>query len=91
MTLTDAEIAAIQHLPRDMPYLIAQVRQTQLSVARFAGGCKYNGHDYTYDPTDDTLIRDDVLKAVMAMRRLADKVERTARKEAAKAAQGGLL
>ena len=95
MTLTDAELLAlqVQHPPlaTDPPWQYADISQTQLSVARHAGGAVINGHSYTYDPADDTLIRDDARKAVMAMRRLAEKVERTARKEAAKAAQGGLL
>jgi len=91
MTLTDAELLAlqVQHPPlaTDPPWQYAGISQTQLSVARHAGGAVINGHGYTYDPTDDTLIRDDVRKAVMAMRRATKK----AAKESAKAAQGGLL
>ena len=42
--------------------LYRNVSQTQLSIARHYGGCKISGHDYVYDPTDDSLIRADVLK-----------------------------
>ena len=42
--------------------LYRNVSQTQLSIARYYGGCKVQGHDYVYDPTDDSLIRSDVLK-----------------------------
>ena len=39
-----------------------QVSQTQLSVARYYGGCRINGSHYIYNPTDDTLTREDILK-----------------------------
>lgn len=37
---------------------------TQLSIARHYGGCKYNGHDYSIAPNEDgqPLVRMDVLK-----------------------------
>lgn len=41
-----------------------QVSMTQLSVARHFGGATVQGKHYTYNPTDDSLIRDDVLKWV---------------------------
>jgi len=44
------------------------VSQTQLSVARYYGGCTVNGTHYVYDPTTDTLIREDVLKREQAAR-----------------------
>jgi hypothetical protein len=95
MTLTDAELLALElqarPLPVDPPWQYAGISQTQLSVARHAGGAVINGWTYVYDARDDSLTRGDVHRIVMAMRRLAEKVERTARKEAAKAAQGGLL
>jgi hypothetical protein len=42
------------------PYAIANVSMTQFSVARYAGGCKYNGEHYIYWPHHDLLVRDDV-------------------------------
>lgn len=39
-----------------------QVSKTQLSVARFAGGAKINGHYYYYNPMDDTLTLEDPKK-----------------------------
>ena len=91
MTLADDEIEAIQHLPRDTPYLIAYVRQTQFSIARFAGGCTFNGWRYTYDPTDDTLIRDDVLRLVTKRRKAAERAARKAEREAVQMERGRLL
>lgn len=38
------------------------VSQTQFSIARYYGGCQYNGDSYTYLPETDELIRDDVLQ-----------------------------
>lgn len=38
------------------------VSMSQLSVARYYGGCKVNGQDYTYNPVDDSLIRNDVIR-----------------------------
>lgn len=39
-----------------------RVSQSQLSIARHYGGITLNSHNFTYNPTDDSLIRDDVLK-----------------------------
>ena len=47
----------------DRPERIYNVSQTQLSVARHYGGCKFNGADYHYDAASDTLTRMDVWKA----------------------------
>lgn len=46
----------------NQPEEIHNVSMSQLSIARHYGGCKFNGVSYTYDPTRDVLIRDDVLK-----------------------------
>ena len=35
---------------------------SQLSVARYYGGCSLNGKRYTYFPQDDILVRDDVIR-----------------------------
>lgn len=40
----------------------ANVSMTQLSIARHYGGCKVGSHHYVYNPTDDSLIREDVFK-----------------------------
>lgn len=49
-------------LHRKTPYGMKNVSMTQLSIARYYGGIKYNGDRYTYLPKTDELIRDDVLK-----------------------------
>ena len=59
------------------PERIYNVSQTQLSVARFYGGCSLNGADYHYDAESDTLTRMDVWKAQCA----------SSKKEGAKAAK----
>jgi hypothetical protein len=38
------------------------VSQSQMSVARYYGGMTVNGQYYAYDPTTDTLVRQDVVK-----------------------------
>lgn len=40
----------------------ANVSMTQLSVARYYGGAKVNGKHFVYNPLDDSLIREDVVK-----------------------------
>lgn len=69
--LTDAELEAVQHLKRDTPYIIRSVSQGYFSIARYYGGAKYNGDSYTYVPSTDELVRDDVMKTVKKMRRPA--------------------
>lgn len=44
------------------PFGIRNVSQTQLSIARYSGGCTLNGDHYIYIPHADELIRADVLK-----------------------------
>lgn len=39
------------------PEIIYNVSQTQLSIARHYGGINYNGVEYIYNPTDDTLTK----------------------------------
>ena len=53
------------------PEEIHDVKFGFFSVARHLGGCTFNGARYTYDPTRDVLIRDDVLKARRQAERLA--------------------
>ncbi len=45
------------------PEIIYHVSYTQLSIARYYGGCTFNGHYYVYNKDDDTLTRDDILRA----------------------------
>jgi hypothetical protein len=38
------------------------VSMSQLSIARHYGGCKVQGKHFVYNPVDDSLIREDVVK-----------------------------
>ena len=69
--ITDAEVEALQSskLNRDTPFAIRGVTQTQFSIARYYGGCKFNGAHYTYFAESDELVRDDVLKFVTKRRK----------------------
>lgn len=69
--LTDDEITELQigGISNITPYVIQGVMHTQFSVARYFGACKFNGHTYTYFPSTDELIRDDVLKLVTKWRK----------------------
>ena len=49
-------------LHKRTPFGIRNVSQTQLSLARYSGGCNYNGDHFIYFPPTDELIRADVLK-----------------------------
>jgi hypothetical protein len=42
------------------------VTQTQLSIARHYGGCKVNGRDFSYNWEDDSLIRSDIQRWLIA-------------------------
>lgn len=59
-----SELVGIEscNLHRRTPYGMTNVSMTQFSIARHYGGCKFQGDSYTYIPTTDELIRDDVLK-----------------------------
>lgn len=76
--LTESEIEALQSstLPRKTPFAIQGVMNTQLSIARFYGGIRYNGDGYTYMPDGDELIRDDVLLFVTKLRKKQRKTEK---------------
>ena len=88
--LTPEEINALQtsNLPRDTPYLIEGVSHGMFSIARHYGGAKYNGKFYSYVPTTDELIRDDVVKW-LAKRRKAAKKAGKAKSEAKQLNLGG--
>lgn len=75
--LTPAELllAELHPLHQRTPYVIAGVSRSMFSIARYSGGCTYNGCSYTYMPQHDELIRDDVLKLVTKQRK-ADKALR---------------
>lgn len=40
----------------------ANVSQTQLSIARYSGGCKVNDRHFIYNPADDSLMREDIVQ-----------------------------
>lgn len=46
--------------PLTGPEEIHEVSRSQLSIARYYGGIKFNGTHYVYDPTRDVLIREDI-------------------------------
>lgn len=56
---------------KDAPIAYANVSMTQLSVARYYGAAKVNGQRYIYSESDDSLIREDVVKFVRKLKREA--------------------
>ncbi len=40
----------------------ANISETQLSIAKYSFGAKIHGKHYVYNPIDDSLIREDVVK-----------------------------
>lgn len=70
--LTDAEMAALNQskLDRTTPFAIYNASQTQFSIARFYGGCTYQGKEYVYIPPFDALVRHDVMKFLGQMRKV---------------------
>lgn len=62
--IADNEMADLNrsNLDRSTPFAISGVSQTQLSIARHYGGCKFKGQGYKYYPDTDELIREDVVK-----------------------------
>lgn len=68
--LSEEDLAAIgAKLHTNAPYLIGGVSRGMFSVARFSGGCKFQGYSYTYIRETDELVRNDVMKAVAKMRK----------------------
>ena len=51
-----------EKFPENESIAYANVSNTQLSVARHFGRCKIEGKEFVYNPTDDSLIRKDVIK-----------------------------
>ena len=68
-------------------------QHTQMSIARFSGSIRYNGHGYTiaYDEPDQPLVRDDVLRRDAKAASEAKAEACKAAKQRAKAAHGGLI
>jgi hypothetical protein len=54
------------------PLAYANVSYTQLSIARHYGGCKVQGRHFIYNPIDDSLIREDVVKWLAKQERKAN-------------------
>ena len=55
--------------PGDPPIGYMDVSRTQLSIARYSGGCTVQGRHYVYFPEHDELWRDDILALVHGWRR----------------------
>lgn len=74
--MTEQEIEALQaaKLDRATPFVICGVSRSQLSIARFYGGCKFQGRNYSYIPTTDELLRDDVVKWLAKHRKAQQKL-----------------
>jgi hypothetical protein len=74
--ITNEERAALitSDLPTTNPFLIGNVSMSMFSIARYSGGIKYNGSDYTYIPTTDELVRKDVVKWLKKYRKGTQKV-----------------
>lgn len=68
--LTDEEKSALQQsdLPGETPFMFGNVTPSQLSIARYSMGCRYNGSVYEYIPQTDELIREDVMKWIKNFR-----------------------
>ena len=75
----------------DTPERIYHVSTSQLSIARHYGGIKFNGVDYVYDPTTDTLIRADVLMAGTREEIEERRIKKAAAKAKRRAAQQSLF
>ena len=57
--------------PGDPPLGYMDVSHTQLSIARYSGGCTVNGRHYVYFQATDELWRYDVLAMVQGWRKAA--------------------
>jgi hypothetical protein len=69
-----------------VPFVITNVSQTQLSIARHFMAITYNGYRFAYNPMRDELVRDDVL----AWRHKKTKEKKKARRKELKDKQLGL-
>ena len=48
----------------------SNISMTQLSIARHYGGAKVQGRHFVYNPSDDSLIREDVVKWIAKQKKL---------------------
>jgi hypothetical protein len=66
------------------PDRIHNWQNSQLSIARFYGGIKFNGAGYTIAVNEEgqPLVRDDVLKAEAAAKRVAKNILKTNNRQA---------
>lgn len=93
---TKAAIAAIMDNisgQPDAPERIYGWLNSQLSIARYYGGCTYNGASYIIDEQDpdQPLVRQDVLTAELKAAKAAEAARRKSEKAAQATAQKGLL
>lgn len=74
--ITQQELQALRAAPlsKTTPFAIAGVSTGQLSVARHYGGCRFGGQGYSYIPTTDELVRDDVVRWLARHRKAQAKV-----------------
>lgn len=73
---------------KDTNLAYAGVSKTQLSIASYYGGAKVQGDYFVYNPADDSLIREDVVKFLVKLKTATEATEGTrAKPSKAKAAQ----
>jgi len=91
---TQEDLAAIGRLikPQEPPERIYGWLDSQLSIARFYGGCTYQGHSYVIDPIrpNPPLVRVDVLQRE-TREKVARKVASSVASSVATKSQGVLL
>ena len=58
------------------PERIYHVSQSQFSISRYYGGCVFNGQPYTYIPSGDMLVRNDIFNADEELKKQLAKEER---------------
>ena len=61
-TLEENQAALIKQFGPNDVCAYPNVRMGQLSIAIRYGGCKVHGKYFVYNPSDDSLIREDVVK-----------------------------
>jgi len=96
MTATPQDMAKLDALISGKPEAPERIYgwlDSQLSIARFYGGCTYQCHSYVIDPIrpDPPLVRLDVLQREQKAAKEAEKAKRKAEKQAAKLAQEVLI
>lgn len=95
MTVTTQDSAIIDRLttPPAPPERIHHWMNSQLSIARFYGGCTYQNARYVinYDEPGNPLVRADVFAAEHKAKRDANRAALRAMAAKAKMDQGGLL